>query len=45
MGSMSVGIQDIHTITVIREEGKISEAIIRDRDGYRICSNVKVIDQ
>lgn len=45
MGMMGLGLQELATITVIRENDKVTELILRNHDGYKLCSdNVKVID-
>lgn len=45
MGMMGLGLQELATITVIRENDKVTELILRDKDGYKLCpDNVKVID-
>ena len=42
---MGLGLQELATITVIRENDKVTELILRNDDGYKLCSdNVKVID-
>lgn len=45
MGMMGLGLQELATITVIRENDKVTELILRNHNGYRLCpDNVKVID-
>jgi len=42
---MGLGLQELATVTVIRENDKATELILRNRGGYKLCSdNVKVID-
>lgn len=42
---MGLGLQELATVTVIRENDKATELILRNHGGYKLCSdNVKVID-
>lgn len=45
MSMMGLGLQELATVTVIRENDKVTELILRNHGGYKLCSdNVKVID-
>ena len=45
MSMMGSVLQELATITVIRKNDKVTELILRNNGGYKLCSdNVKVID-